>query len=204
MRASGAGSQHPVVVAPSTSRFLSFPAGSLLVEPTQGSPGVTHPAGFLASGVVAGLKESGRPDMGVLAVGPEWRSRATSAAVFTTNAFAAAPVIVVRDCCDLSGLVAVAMNSANANACTGAAGVEVARATQSACAAALGVPAAKVAVGSTGIIGRQLDAGAMVAGVKTAAAVIGPDGGPDFNRAILTTDRFLKMCALDVNARGPM
>lgn len=163
---------------------------------------MTYPGGFLASGVVVGLKESGRPDMGVLAVAPEWRDGATSAAVFTTNAFAAAPITVVREECDLSGLVAVAMNSANANACTGAAGVAVARAAQSACAQALRVAPVKVAVGSTGIIGRQLDADVLVAGVKTAAAAIGPDGGPDFNRAILTTDRFLKMCALDVDVRG--
>ena len=82
-------------------------------------PGPTFPKGFVASGISAGLKESGRPDMGVLAVAPEWRSKAVSAALFTTNAFAAAPVVLDRSECDLGGLTAVVVNSGNANACTG-------------------------------------------------------------------------------------
>ncbi len=96
MSATGGGPAHPVVVSPFESRFWSLPQGVRLVEPEDGSPGATHPAGFLASGVVAGLKESGRPDMGVVTVAPEWRAQAASAAVFTTNAFAAAPVVVNR------------------------------------------------------------------------------------------------------------
>ena len=193
------GMHHPVVVAPQESRFFVVPDGVVLVEPAGESPGATFPAGFLASGVVAGLKNSGRTDMGVLAVAPEWRSQATSAAVFTTNAFAAAPVVVDRTECDLDHLVAVAMNSANANACTGEPGLAVARAMQQACAEVLAAPTSAVAVGSTGIIGVQLDAAFMAHGVKKAAEAIGPDGGPDFNRAIMTTDRFPKMCAFEVD-----
>ncbi|MBN1320471.1 MAG: bifunctional glutamate N-acetyltransferase/amino-acid acetyltransferase ArgJ [Thermoleophilia bacterium] len=202
MKAPGGGPDHPVVVAPLASRFLSLPAGVRLVEPEEGSPGATHPAGFAAAGVVAGLKESGRPDMGVLAVEPQWREQAASAAVFTTNAFAAAPIVLDRSVCDLGGLVAVVMNSANANACTGPDGIAVAEAMQAACAEVLGVPAAKVAVGSTGIIGRQADAAVMAMGAKKAAEALRPDGGPDFNQAIMTTDRFPKICALDVVIPG--
>ena len=78
--------------------------------------------------------------MGVLAVAPAWRPQAASAAVFTTNAFAAAPIVLDKTECDLDHLVAVVINSANANACTGAPGLTVARAMQSACAETLGVP----------------------------------------------------------------
>jgi glutamate N-acetyltransferase/amino-acid N-acetyltransferase len=196
------GPNHPVVVSPHDSRFFSLPEGARLVEPAEGSQGATFPAGFLAGGVVVGLKDSGRPDMGVLAVEPKWRPGATSAAVFTTNAFAAAPIVLSRTECDLSHLVAVTMNSANANACTGAPGLAVARAMQTACAKALGVAPAMVAVGSTGIIGVQLDAAFMAAGVTKAAAAIEPSGGPDFNRSIMTTDRFPKMCAFEVDTAG--
>ena len=112
-----------------------------------GSPGATYPAGFVAAGVVAGLKESGKPDMGVLAVAPEWRDEAASAAVFTTNAFAAAPVVVNRNETDLAHLLGVVMSSGNANACTGEPGLAVARAMQTACAETLGVPAANVGCG---------------------------------------------------------
>ncbi len=196
--ASGGGPEHPVVVAPHQSRYLRFPRGVTLVEPGGMSAGVTYPAGFLAAGVVAGLKESGRPDVGVLAVAPEWRSQTSSAAVFTTNAFAAPPVLVNRTECDLQHLVAVGMNSGNANACTGDAGMAVARSMQKSCADALGVPPAQVAVGSTGIIGVQLDAVLVAAGVKTAALAVKPDGGAEFNRSIMTTDRFPKACAVSV------
>jgi len=198
------GPDHPVVVAPYDSRFLVVPEGLSLVEPPAGSPGATFPGGFLAGGIVAGLKDSGGPDMGVLSVAPEWRSQATSAAVFTSNAFAAAPIVLNRTECDLDHLVAVVMNSANANACTGAAGLAVARAMQTASAEALDVPPRAVAVCSTGIIGVQLDADFMAAGARKAAAAIKPGGGPEFNRSIMTTDRFPKICAYEVETSAGM
>jgi glutamate N-acetyltransferase/amino-acid N-acetyltransferase len=196
------GPEHPVVIDPLGSRFLMLPPGVRLMEPGGESPGVTYPAGFLAGGIVAGIKESGRPDVGVLAVAPEWRSGAASAAMFTTNAFAAAPVLLDRSECDLDHLTAVTMNSGNANACTGPQGFEVARAMQRACASALGVAPSSVAVGSTGIIGVQLDAGFMAAAVTKAVEAARPDGGPDFNRGIMTTDRFPKACAFVVETQA--
>jgi glutamate N-acetyltransferase/amino-acid N-acetyltransferase len=180
------------------SRFIALPQGARLEEPAGGSPGATYPAGFVAAGIVTGLKDSGRPDMGVLAVAPEWHDKAASAAVFTTNAFAAAPVVINRTETDLAHLLGVVMSSGNANACTGEPGLVVARAMQKACAATLGVPQANVAVGSTGIIGVQLDPERMAGGAAKAAAAVKPGGGPDFDRAIMTTDRFPKMCALEV------
>ncbi len=203
MSATGIGGpNHPVVVAPTSSRLFRLPAGVSLEEPDGASPGATYPAGFLAGGVVAGLKDSGKLDMGVLTVAPEWRSKAASACVFTTNAFAAAPVVLNRGECDLERLVAVAMNSGNANACTGEGGLRVARAMQTACAGGLGVPTAQVAVGSTGIIGVQLDAGLVTRGVESAAQAVKADGGPEFNRSIMTTDRFPKICAVSVETSG--
>ena len=192
------GPDHPVVVTPLQSRYFALPEGARLEEPAGGSQGATYPAGFLASGLVTGLKESGRPDMGVLAVAPEWRDSAASAGVFTTNAFAAAPVVINRTEADLARVLAVVMSSGNANACTGAPGLVVARAMQTACAATLGLPPANVAVGSTGIIGVQLDPDRMAASASKAAAAIKPGAGPDFDRAIMTTDRFPKMSALEV------
>jgi glutamate N-acetyltransferase / amino-acid N-acetyltransferase len=193
------GPNHPVVVAPLQSRYITLPPGVRLEEPAGESPGATYPAGFIAGGVVAGLKDSGRPDMGALAVASEWRQRAASAAVFTTNAFAAAPVLVNRNETDLGHILAVVMSSGNANACTGEPGLKVARAMQAACADTLGIPAVNVAVGSTGIIGVQLDPDFMAAGARRAAGAVKLGGGPDFDHAIMTTDRFPKMCALEVS-----
>src|SRR3954452_8960339 len=53
------------------------------------------PGGFVATGGVAGIKASGRPDLALVATdaGPDGRrAPAAAAAVFTPNAFAAAPV----------------------------------------------------------------------------------------------------------------
>ena len=194
-----AGTDHPVVKSPFESRFLLFPEGVRLEEPASGSPTVTYPRGFLAAGLPIGLKESGRPDLGVLSVAPEWHDRAVSAAMFTTNAYAAAPVVVTREECDLDHLVAVVMSSGNANACTGEHGLAVARDMGATCAEVLGVPRQRVAVGSTGIIGVQLDRDVVVSGVRKVAGALTTGGGPDFAHAIMTTDRFPKMAALELD-----
>ncbi len=191
-------SEHPIVVAPLQTQFFALPEGVRLVEPTGISPGITFPEGFVASGVVAGLKQSGRLDMGVVAVTPKCVETAASAHVSTTNAFAAAPVLVTRTETQPGGIVAVAINSGNANACTGENGLHVARAMQRACAQTLSLPQERTAVASTGIIGVQLDADVMAKAVAGAAAAVDPDGGPAFAQAIMTTDRFAKECALDV------
>jgi glutamate N-acetyltransferase/amino-acid N-acetyltransferase len=104
-------------------------------------------------------------------------------------------VVLDRTGCDLGGLVAVVVNSGNANACTGEAGLVAARATQSAAAEALGVEKSAVAVASTGIIGVQLDEVRMALAAQQAAAAVQAKGGADFGRSIMTTDRFAKACA---------
>jgi len=189
---------HPIVTAPHLSQFWAVPECAKLIEEDGVSPGITYPAGFLASGVAAGLKESGKPDVGAVAVAPELRERVSSSAVFTPNAFAAAPVIVTRSVCDLGRLKAVVINSGNANACTGEQGIVAAKAMQEAAAKELGLTASEVALGSTGIIGVQLDSDAASAGARKAVRSLTPNGGPQFSVAIMTTDRFPKACALEV------
>src|SRR4051812_14985215 len=86
------------------------------------------PAGFRAGGLAAGIKASGRPD---LAVALTTRGPAAVAAVFTPNAFAAAPVRLSRaNLATTSGdarggfgwASAVVATSGCANAATGADG----------------------------------------------------------------------------------
>ncbi len=189
------GPDHPVVIAPAHSRFLDFPKDFELAEPGGESEGPTFARGFVASGIAGGLKESGRPDIGVLAVSSEWREKAVSSAMLTTNAFAAAPVVVVRDECDLGGMKAVVVNSGNANACTGEQGIHAARAAQEAAAEVLALAPGEVGVASTGIIGVQLDRMRVSVAAREAASQLTADGGGHFAKSILTTDRFAKMCA---------
>ena len=84
-----------------------------------GPVSVTRAAGFTASGVTAGLKPSGRPDLAlVVNTGPDQ----VAAAVFTSNRVKAAPVLWSQQAVADGRLHAVVLNSGGANACTGPAG----------------------------------------------------------------------------------
>nr|NLI50858.1 bifunctional glutamate N-acetyltransferase/amino-acid acetyltransferase ArgJ [Propionibacterium sp.] len=153
---------------------------------------VTAASGFVAAGVAAGIKASGRHDLAlVVNTGPE----RVCAAVYTSNRFQAAPVLWSKGVTASGVLDAVVLNSGGANACTGAAGLADARRTAELVAAALGTDAGRVAVCSTGLIGVRLPMDAVAAGIGLAAAALSPDGGPDASRAIMTTDTVNKQAA---------
>jgi glutamate N-acetyltransferase/amino-acid N-acetyltransferase len=146
---------------------------------------VTAPAGFRASGVAAGLKSSGAPDVAlVVNDGPG----ASAAAVYTTNRCKAHPVLW-SERASADGIVrAVVLNSGGANCYTGPEGFATTHATAELVAALLGVSALDVVVCSTGLIGEPLDSARLTAGVRAAAHALGPDGGGDAATAIMTTD----------------
>ncbi|MHC0430297.1 bifunctional glutamate N-acetyltransferase/amino-acid acetyltransferase ArgJ [Streptomyces sp. O3] len=146
---------------------------------------VTAAQGFLASGVAAGIKESGDLDLAlVVNRGP---SRA-AAGVFTANRVQAAPVRWSRRALADGLLSGVVLNSGGANACTGPQGADDARATAEHTARALGVSAQEVAVCSTGLIGVPLPMDRVTAGVDAAAGRLSDEGGGDAAVAIKTTD----------------
>ena len=156
---------------------------------------VTAPKGFTASGVTAGLKPSGRPDVAlVVADAP-----ATAAAVFTSNTVQAAPVRQSRAAVANGTLRAVVLNSGGANACTGPGGLADADAMAAATAAAIGAAPGDVAVASTGLIGVRLPMDRVLPGIAAAAAALSPSGGPDAARAILTTDTVAKESVTTLN-----
>ena len=90
---------------------------------------VTFPLGFTAAGMSAGLKPSGRPDLGLLVGEPG----TTVAGLFTTNRVAAAPVHLTRAAIAAGRGRAVIVNSGQANAATGARGDADARTVVVAC-----------------------------------------------------------------------
>jgi glutamate N-acetyltransferase/amino-acid N-acetyltransferase len=150
---------------------------------------VTHPAGFRAAGVTAGLKASGRPDLAlVVNDGPHH----AAAAVFTGNRVEAAPVTWSRTVVADGRVDAVVLNSGGANACTGAPGFQDTHRTAEHVGAALGVAPGDVVVCSTGLIGERLPMDLLLAGVDDAAARLTTDGGPAAAEAIMTTDTVAK------------
>ena len=148
---------------------------------------------FRAAGVACGLKGGGATDVGVLACDS---AEVRSALALTRNAAAAAPVRVCREECDAGAIRAVAVNSGNANAATGEQGYRDALAMRDAAAEVLGVEPRFVAVAETGTIGLPLDIEAVTTGVLEAVGSLSPEGGDDFARAIMTTDRGPKRCAV--------
>lgn len=159
--------------------------------------GATAPAGFRAGGVACGVRGVGVLDLGLLFSGRP----CDAAAVFTRNAFKGAPLGVTREAVGAGGLRAVVVNSGNANAATGARGVEDTYAMQGAAAEALGVEAGRVAVASTGVIGEHLPMDEIRAGIVDAAGKLTTDGAP-FAEAILTTDTRAKEAAVQVEVGG--
>ena len=155
---------------------------------------VTHPRGFRAAGVTAGLKASGRPDVAlVINDGPSQ----AAAAVFTTNRVQAAPVVWSRQAVADGVAVAVVLNSGGANACTGPAGFADTHATAEHAAALLGVSALDVLVASTGLIGERLAMDLLRAGITDAATQLTTGGGGDAAVAIMTTDTVPKTVVVE-------
>ncbi|HEY5032522.1 MAG TPA: bifunctional glutamate N-acetyltransferase/amino-acid acetyltransferase ArgJ [Actinomycetes bacterium] len=154
---------------------------------------VTAPLGFRASGVTAGLKASGRPDVAlVVNDGPEQ----SAAGVVTGNRVKAAPVVWTQQVLKSGRLKAVVLNSGGANACTGPAGFQDAHATAERVAELLGCGAGEVAVCSTGLIGDRLPMDLLLAGVAAAVVEADLEGGDDAAAAIMTTDTVAKTVAV--------
>lgn len=153
---------------------------------------VTAPAGFVAAGSACGIKESGAPDLSLVA-SADGRPVA-AAGVFTSNKMTAAPVIVTdRHLGHTAGrAVAVVLNSGNANAAMGDQGVADAVAMCTATAEALGCDPHEVLVCSTGLIGIPLPIDTITAGIPALVAARTPEGGAAAAEAIRTTDTHRK------------
>jgi len=150
--------------------------------------GVASAKGFRAAGVAAGVRRADRRDVALIFAD----APCETAAVFTTNKVAAAPVL--RDRALLKGGVgymrAIVANSGFANACTGEAGLRDAELCAMVAAGELGVSPDEVLVASTGVIGRRLPADRVAAGIKAAVKELGSTSahGLAAAQAVMTTD----------------
>jgi glutamate N-acetyltransferase/amino-acid N-acetyltransferase len=160
------------------------------------------PAGFMASSVHAGIKRD--PATLDLALIYSKSEETTAAGVFTTNRVSAAPVNVSRRHLQASRgrARAIVVNSGNANACTGAAGAKRAATIASETARILGIPPEQALVASTGVIGAQLRSGLITRQLATLAKSLSPEAFPEAARAIMTTDTFPKIYALQTTVSG--
>ena len=162
--------------------------------------GVCAAKGFRAAGVPAAIKYKGRNDVAlVVADAP-----CAAAAVFTTNAVAAAPVLYDREVVKGGRIQAILANSGCANACTGAPGLADAKRSAEETAKTLGIDPKLVLVASTGVIGHRMPVDRLIAGMKAAAAQLAatPEAGLAAEKAVMTTDTKPKQAAVQVKIGG--
>ena len=165
---------------------------------------MSEPTGFLpVAGVrltatAAGIRYRDRDDLVVM----EFVPGSTCAAVFTRNAFCAAPVVVAREHLAAEAPRYFLINSGNANAGTGEAGVRAARETCKSLAAAAGCAMNQVLPFSTGVIGEDLPTNGFSVAVPGALQHLHEDTWPAAARAIMTTDTVPKLASRRVDLDG--
>lgn len=163
--------------------------------------GVTAPKGFMASSTAAGIKYQGRTDMALVYS----EEPCKSAGVYTTNVVKAAPVIWDKAITDSDNDVhAIVVNSGIANACTGQQGMDICQATGKAVGDIIGKDSKCVLVGSTGVIGMQINTDKIVAGTKKLMETkrAGLEAGTEASKAIMTTDTINKEIAVTFDING--
>ena len=147
----------------------------------------------------AGIRKANRKDVLVVRIA----AGASVGGVFTRNRFCAAPVTVCREHLAAgAGIRALVVNTGNANAGTGEAGLRVARTTCEALAKLLGCEAAQVLPFSTGVIMEPLPVDRLVAGLPAAIDRLGPGHWLEAAEAIMTTDTQPKAVSRRVDLGG--
>jgi len=163
-------------------------------------PALAPVGGVRLAAVSAGIKTPGRNDLVLVEAAPG----ANCAAVFTRNAFCAAPVTVAREhlaaCAGQPRYLLI--NTGNANAGTGDAGIGDARACCARVSELADVEPWQVLPFSTGVIGEPLPVARIEAGVPEAFAALASDAWPAAAAGILTTDTRPKGCSVRFRAGG--
>ena len=141
--------------------------------------------GVRLSAVAAGIRYQGRDDLVLMELAPG----TACAAVFTRNAFCAAPVQVARSHLQQSACPRyLLINAGNANAGTGEAGMAAALDCCRAVAGEGGCAPEAVLPFSTGVIGESLPVGRIRTALPQARTALSAQGWIPAMRAIMTTD----------------
>lgn len=160
--------------------------------------GVTAAKGFRAGGIYSGIRNNAsKTDLALIASDVV----CNAAAVYTKNKVKAAHIpVTMRHLAD-GKAQAVLCNSGNANTCT-ADGEEIAEKACAIAAGALGIDKDDVLPAATGVIGVPLPIEPFEEAVPKLASSLREDGSSDAALAILTTDTYIKECAVEFEAGG--
>ncbi|MBQ4250656.1 MAG: bifunctional ornithine acetyltransferase/N-acetylglutamate synthase, partial [Ruminococcus sp.] len=156
---------------------------------------VTSPLGFVAGGVIAGIKPNNttKRDLGMIFC----EKPCAAAAIFTKNRVKSDTIYVTQEHLKNGVAQAVIANSGNANACNPD-GYEKAEKMCALAADALGIAADDVIVASTGVIGQALPIEPIAKSVGALKDSMTRDGGTYAAEAIMTTDTIKKEWAVQL------
>ena len=165
---------------------------------TENSPEFLPVPGVRLGTTCAGIKQPDRRDLVVMELAADTRT----AAVFTQNAFCAAPVIMARQ--HLAGVMPryLLINTGYANAGTGERGLEDARQCCEALASLAGCRPEEVLPFSTGVIGEPLPVKTLSRALPDAVEQLQATGWSDAAWGIMTTDTRPKLVSRTIDIEG--
>ncbi len=146
----------------------------------------------------AGIKKPGRQDVVLI----EIAEGSHTAAVYTRNAFCAAPVLLCREHQKQATPRYLLINSGNANAGTGEQGMLAAKKSCQAVAALTNINPESVLPFSTGVIGQQLPVEKIATALPSAFANLTADNWFAAASAIMTTDTIAKARSVQCELNG--
>jgi glutamate N-acetyltransferase/amino-acid N-acetyltransferase len=160
---------------------------------------VMHPVNGVRIGTAeAAIRYKNRRDLTVF----EIAEGASVAAVFTQNSYCAAPVLLGREYLARATPRYLVINTGNANAGTGALGLENARASCAALAQLTRLKPEQVLPFSTGVIGEHLPVDRLSAALPAALESLDADAWALAARGIMTTDTLPKGASEQLTVAG--
>ena len=158
-----------------------------------------HPVSGIRIGIAsAGIKKPGRRDITLF----ELAEGTQCAAVFTRNAFCAAPVVLAQEHLQQQTPRWLLINTGNANAGTGQVGMADAIRCCEAVAQLGGMPATAVLPFSTGVIGEPLPVEKIIQALPAAQADLQADQWVAAAESIMTTDTVAKGESVQLSLYG--
>ncbi len=172
----------------------------MAVNLTAPDPAALHPVrGVDIGAAMAGVRKANRRDVTVVKLA----EGSSVAGVFTANRFCAAPVLLCREhLASGKGARAILVNTGNANAGTGADGLQRARSTCAALGRLLGVAPEQVLPFSTGVIMETLPHERIETALPAALADAKPGNWALAAEAIMTTDTVPKAASRQITLGG--
>lgn len=155
-------------------------------------------AGIKVGTACAQIKQTERDDLALF----ELAKQSTCAAVFTRNAFCAAPVTIAKQHLASTSPRFLLINSGNANAGTGGSGLQNASSCCDAVAQLADCAANEVLPFSTGVIGSALPVEKIRAALPTAFTALDAQGWEKAASAIMTTDTVPKGFSVQISIQG--